>query len=102
MYVVMNRFAVAPDQWDAFEERFRNRAGLVDGEQGFIRNMVLRPESEEGRFVVMTLWQDRDAFEAWTRSDAFRKAHARAGSVPEGMFTAPNQFESYQVVSDTE
>jgi heme-degrading monooxygenase HmoA len=25
------------------------------------------------------MWESRDAFEAWTKSEAFRKAHAGAG-----------------------
>ncbi len=40
MFVTMNRFTIAPEHWDDFENRFKQRAGLVDGEPGFIRNAV--------------------------------------------------------------
>ncbi|MDQ6996966.1 MAG: antibiotic biosynthesis monooxygenase [Mariprofundus sp.] len=40
MFVTMNRFTINPEYWDDFENRFKQRAGLVDGEPGFIRNAV--------------------------------------------------------------
>ena len=43
MITVANRIFVAPDYAEAFEERFRSRARLVDGMPGFISNQVLRP-----------------------------------------------------------
>jgi heme-degrading monooxygenase HmoA len=43
MITVANRIYVVPEYQDEFEERFRNRARLVDGMPGFISNQVLRP-----------------------------------------------------------
>ena len=40
MITVANRIYVAPEYQDEFEERFRNRARLVDGMPGFISNQV--------------------------------------------------------------
>ena len=45
MFVTMNRFTINPEHRDDFENRFRQRAGLIDGEPGFIRNSVLRPQA---------------------------------------------------------
>ena len=47
MITVANRIYVSPEYVEEFEERFRNRAGLVDGMPGFIINQVLRPVNEE-------------------------------------------------------
>ena len=43
MITVANRIYVKPEYGEAFEARFRDRAGLVDGMPGFVSNMVLRP-----------------------------------------------------------
>ncbi len=102
MFVTMNRFTIAPEHWDDFEERFRQRAGLIDQEPGFIRNVVLRPvEGSCAEHIVMTLWRSRRDFEAWTRSESFRKAHQRAGTTPKQWFLAPNRLEIFESVSDS-
>ncbi|HKI61975.1 MAG TPA: antibiotic biosynthesis monooxygenase [Mariprofundaceae bacterium] len=102
MFVTMNRFTIDPQYWDAFEERFKNRAGLIDKEPGFIRNAVLRPEEGYSeQHVVMTLWESRAAFEAWTKSDSFRQAHAKAGQTPKEWYTAPNKLEMFESVTDS-
>ncbi|ATX79158.1 Heme-degrading monooxygenase HmoA [Mariprofundus aestuarium] len=102
MFVTMNRFTIDPDHWEDFEERFRQRAGLVDGEPGFIRNAVLRPESAtSNQHVVMTTWESRSAFEAWTKSDSFRKAHEKAGQTPKEWFIAPSKLEIFESVTDS-
>ncbi|MGO3769944.1 MAG: antibiotic biosynthesis monooxygenase family protein, partial [Vreelandella alkaliphila] len=36
-------------------------------------------------------------FRAWTKSEAFRKAHANA-KAPEGIYLGPPKFEGYAVV----
>ncbi|NIV75302.1 MAG: antibiotic biosynthesis monooxygenase, partial [Gammaproteobacteria bacterium] len=57
MIVVTNRIPVAAGHEIDFEERFRNRAHLIDQSPGFIRNEVHRPrpvrfDQESGT------WQD--------------------------------------------
>jgi len=102
MFVTMNRFTIDPDHWDDFENRFKQRAGLVDGEPGFIRNAVLRPqENTSDQHIVMTLWESRQAFEAWTRSDSFRQAHAKAGQTPKEWFAGPTRLEIFDAVTDS-
>ena len=38
-------------------------------------------------------------FEAWTESEAFRKAHAQARA-PEGTYLGPPKFEGFEVISE--
>ena len=66
---------------------------------GFLAFKLLRgPEHEDHTlFVSHTLWETKEAFEAWTRSDAFRKAHASAGANKD-MYLGPPQFEGFEVV----
>ncbi|MBO8140612.1 MAG: antibiotic biosynthesis monooxygenase [Firmicutes bacterium] len=101
MYVVMNRIPVQPEFAQAFEERFRSRAGEVDKMPGFIRNLVLRPDRPEDPYVVLTMWESREAFEAWTRSDAFQKGHARSGTLPREAFRGPNKLETFTAFLDS-
>jgi len=57
MITVANRIYVKREYGEAFEARFRERAGLVDKMRGFVSNQVLRPVNEGDPYVVFTTWQ---------------------------------------------
>ncbi|MCG9134172.1 antibiotic biosynthesis monooxygenase [Candidatus Poribacteria bacterium] len=101
MITVANRIYVAPEYRDEFEERFRNRARLVDGMVGFISNQVLRPVNDGDPYVVFTLWASRKDFESWVESEEFRKGHAQSGTLPKEAFTQSNKLELHEVFLDT-
>ena len=101
MITVMNRIFVAPEYADAFEARFKERAGLVDEMPGFVSNQVLRPVNPGDPYIVLTFWESRQHFEDWTKSDAFVKGHARSGTLPKEAFSGPNKLEVHQVVLDS-
>lgn len=101
MITVMNRIAVHPEYADQFEARFMDRARLVDEMPGFVSNQVLRPVNPGDPYVVLTLWESRAAFEAWTSSDAFVQGHARSGSLPKEAFSGPNKLEIHEVLQDS-
>jgi heme-degrading monooxygenase HmoA len=115
MFVVTNRIPVAKGHEIDFEDRFRNRVHLVDQAPGFIRNEVHRPrpmkfDHESGKFVedpavegyyeVKTWWRSLDDFEAWTKSEAFAKAHANRA--PKEMFRGPSQLDVHEVFLTTD
>lgn len=75
MYVVSNRVPVAKDWWEQFEQRFRNRAGQVEKQAGFVRMEVMKPMDEDSPFVVMTVWENEQAFVDWVDSEDFKLAH---------------------------
>lgn len=101
MVTVANRIYVAPDFHEAFEERFRNRAQLIDGMPGFIFNQVLRPVNEGDPYVVFTLWESRKDFENWVKSEEFRKGHSQSGRLPKEAFTQSNKVELHEVFLDS-
>jgi heme-degrading monooxygenase HmoA len=101
MITVANRIYVKQEYADAFEERFRERAGLVDKMPGFISNQVLRPVNEGDPYVVFTVWNSRQDFLNWVRSDAFVKGHAQSGTMPKDAFSKANVLEMHEVVQDT-
>ena len=105
MIVVSNRIPVAPGHEVAFAERFRGRAGLVEGHKGFVRLEILKPTevAMHGRtmgrcahHVVLTYWDSVEEFGAWTESDDFRKAHS--DRPPPEMFAGDNVFELHEVI----
>ena len=102
MYIVMNRIPVNPEYAQQFEDRFTKRAGMVDKMEGFIRNQVLRPKNPEDPYIVLTMWESESHFQAWVDSDAFKKGHARSGSLPKEAFAGRNKLEAFEVVSDTD
>ena len=101
MITVANRIYVEPEYGARFEERFRERAGLVDKMPGFVSNMVLRPVNEGDPYVVFTVWESRADFLNWVRSDAFVKGHAQSGTLPKEAFTKANVLEMHEVVQDS-
>ena len=101
MFVVMNRIPVNPAYQEQFEERFRTRAGEVDKMPGFVRNQVLRPDSAEEPYIVLTAWESKADFEAWVNSEAFRKGHARSGTLPKEAFLGQARLETYEIILDT-
>ena len=101
MITTMNRIFVNPDYAEQFEVNFRNRAGLVDGMEGFISNQLLRPATPGDPYIVLTLWATRKDFEAWVRSEAFMQGHARSGSLPRETYSGPNKLELHEVILDS-
>ena len=99
MIVVANRIPVAEVYESDFENRFRERENLVDNSPGFIRNEVLRPMKGEP-YIIKTYWEDMASFEAWTKSEAFKKAHSKYP--PKEMFAGPNELEIHEVLFTTE
>ena len=105
MIVVANRIPVTSGHEDAFAERFRGRAGLVEGHRGFVRLEILKPTEavmhtramgRSAYHIVLTYWDCTDDFVAWTESEDFRKAHS--DRPPREMFAGDNVFEMHEVI----
>ena len=104
MFVVMNRFKVRQGSETAFEEVWQNRESHLLGMKGFIEFKLLRgPFDEEGGFTLFashTTWNTRADFEAWTKSEQLRKAHANAGTRKVDYLGHP-QLETFDTVEGT-
>lgn len=99
MYIAMNRFQIAEGREAIFEDMWRNRESQLDGVPGFKTFHLLRGPSADGitLYVSHSTWESLDAFEAWTQSDAFRKAH-RQSRAPKGTYLGPPRLEGFEVV----
>jgi heme-degrading monooxygenase HmoA len=98
MILVANRIFVAPEHAGEFESLLETRAGLVDHMPGFAAIHLLRPTRADQPYVILTQWQSRPHFEAWTRTDEFTRGHARVAALPTGMFTHPTHLEIHEVL----
>ncbi len=99
MFIAMNRFRIALGREDVFEELWRKRDSHLNDVPGFREFHLLRgPTDDEATlFASHSLWDSRANFEAWTESDAFRKAHASARA-PEGTYLGHPIFEGFEVL----
>lgn len=99
MYIAMNRFQVVPGKEETFEEMWRNRQTYLDDVPGFRSFHLLRgPSKEEATlYASHSQWDSREAFTAWTQSDAFKKAHGRTHSAEVTTIGHP-QFEGFEAV----
>src|SRR5437764_12134292 len=81
MYIAMNRFRVAKGSEAAFEQVWLSRDTHLDKVPGFVEFHLLRgPELEDHTlYASHTVWANHAAFDACTKSEAFRAAHPRAG-----------------------
>ena len=99
MFIAMNRFQVIPGQEAAFEEVWKGRKSYLEEVPGFVSFHLLRGPSAEDHtlFASHTVWESRAQFEAWTRSEAFRKAHANAGGT-KPLYAGPPRLELFESV----
>ena len=99
MFVAMNRFRIAPGREQDFIDIWRRRDSYLDEVPGFREFHMLRGPNQDDHtlFVSHSIWESREAFEGWTRSEAFRKAHAQAGG-SKGIYLGPPHFEGFEAV----
>lgn len=99
MFIAMNRFQVRRGYESEFEQVWKSRDSHLKDTPGFREfHLVRGPEHEDYTlYASHTVWDSREAFEAWTQSDAFRKAHASAGDHKHIYLDRP-QFEGFEVV----
>lgn len=98
----MNRFKVKIGSEADFEAVWQNRESHLDGVPGFVEFHLLRGPSVEDHtlYASHSIWASRSHFEGWTRSEAFRKAHAQAGSTKAKYLGHP-EFEGFEVIQTT-
>ncbi len=99
MYIAMNRFRVVPGSEEAFEAQWANRQGRLAEVPGYLEfHMLKGPKAEDHTlYASHTVWADQDAFTAWTKSEQFRAAHARAGESKVQYLSGPH-FEGFEVI----
>ena len=86
-YIATNRFKVRDNAGAKFEKRWadrKSRLAQLDGFRFFtlLKRTVDSPTTDEGLFgnyISLTVWEDKDSFDAWRTGDAFKEAHGGGG-----------------------
>lgn len=101
MFIAMNRFQVLRGQEQAFEAVWLSRETHLETVPGFLGFHLLRgPEREDHTlYASHSRWASKAAFEAWTKSEAFRLAHRDAGDNKPLYMGHPN-FEGFEVLQE--
>lgn len=81
-YIASNQFKVRDGNGPKFEARWaarKSRLALLRGFRFFTLLRRVNPSnvqySDDFNYVSLTVWQDKDAFNAWRTGDAFKEAH---------------------------
>ncbi len=100
MFIAMTRFRIIKGEEAEFERIWKERDTHLNEVPGFVEFHLLRgPEHEDYTlFISHTVWESEKHFEGWTNSDAFRKAHAKAGGSKKSVYMGPPQFEGFEAV----
>jgi heme-degrading monooxygenase HmoA len=101
MFIAMNRFKVKKGSEHDFEQVWFNRKTHLDEMQGFIVFHLLRGPVREDHVLYSshTMWRSYADFEAWTKSEQFRKAHAGAGA-NKPLYLGHPEFEGFTVLQE--
>ena len=100
-FIAMNRFKVRPEKSADFEEVWRSREGRLNELKGFREFRLLKgPKTDEYQlYSSHVIWDSREDFDAWTKSQQFRDAHKNAGNgATQGALLEPPQFEGFETV----
>ncbi|WP_116133905.1 antibiotic biosynthesis monooxygenase [Tropicimonas sp. IMCC34043] len=103
MYLTMNRFRVRIGSEETFETIWKGRETRLPEVPGFIAFHLFKgPEREDYRlYASHTTWQSEADFLAWTKSEAFRQAHAGAGGSRD-IYLGPPELEVFESVQSIE
>jgi heme-degrading monooxygenase HmoA len=103
MFIAMNRFKVIPTAQVSFEQVWTTRDTQLRDVPGFVAFHLLRgPDRDEHvLYSSHTVWRSREDFEAWTRSEAFRRAHRDAGQ-NKPLYLGHPEFEGFEVIQTVE
>ncbi|MDK2777452.1 MAG: antibiotic biosynthesis monooxygenase [Pseudomonadota bacterium] len=100
MYIAMNRFRIKPGCEQDFIDIWKNRDSYLQDVPGFREFHLLQGPGNDDHtlFSSHAVWDSEADFLAWTRSEAFRKAHANAGGSRKDIYMGPPQLECFTAV----
>jgi heme-degrading monooxygenase HmoA len=99
MFIAMNRFKITLGREEDFVAVWKQRDSYLEGVPGFKDFHLLRGATTEEYtlFASHSVWESQKAFEDWTKSEAFRMAHANAGQT-KGIYLGHPNLELFESV----
>ncbi len=99
MLVIMVRIPVGSGKdAERLEERFRNRAGLVDDQPGFLGFELLKGKDE---YISLTRWSSQEDLDRWMMSQGHAEAHAHTSHPTGGGHPRPGAHPGATSGGDT-
>jgi len=105
-FVAINYIECVEEYKPRFEELFSTRAKAIDKMPGFQFMNVLKPQTSDSPYLIVSFWDSEEQFKAWTSSPEFIEGHKRGfedlRKAKELGQQAPmtSSFKTYQVISD--
>lgn len=101
MFIAMNRFKVRKGSEHDFEQVWLNRETHLDTVPGFLTFHLLKgPEKDDHvLYASHSTWRSEADFVNWTKSEAFRKAHAGAGA-NKPLYDGHPELEGFTVLQE--
>lgn len=99
MIIVTNTSKITKNNGHKLIDRF-DKVGKVETMVGFLGLEVLLTEStsDHDEVTVCTRWDSKEAFDAWTMSDAFKEAHSRDGGRPDYIISNTVTYYDVKIV----
>ena len=76
-FVAINYITCSPEYRERFEYLFGSRAKAIDTMPGFVDMMVLKPNSDNDTYLIVSHWESEECFKQWTSSPEFIEGHKR-------------------------
>ena len=72
MVTIGMNYVVVSGKEETFENAFAKVVKALDGTDGHVESHLYRDISDSHRYLIMSQWNDRAAFDAFISSDTFR------------------------------
>ena len=99
MFIAMNRFKIVLGKEKEFEDVWKNRDTHLNDVPGFKEFHLVKGETnvEYTLYASHSIWNSKNDFINWTKSEAFRLAHKNSGQ-HKGLYLGHPNFEGFEVV----
>ncbi|WP_026695251.1 antibiotic biosynthesis monooxygenase family protein [Peribacillus kribbensis] len=100
MYAVFSTFDVAGEKAEEVINIYKNRSRMVDQAPGFVDFFLLQNDKRPGELTVQLLFQSKEDYLQWVRSEEFKKIHELEKKYPDKDLAAViPKVQQYKVVA---
>ena len=95
----MNRFKIVLGKEKEFEDVWKNRDTHLKDVPGFKEFNLVKGDTnnEHTLYASHSIWNSKNDFINWTKSEAFRLAHKNSGQ-HKGLYLGHPNFEGFEVI----
>ena len=99
MFIAMNRFKIVLGKEGEFERVWRERDTHLTDVKGFKEFHLVKGQKNEeySLYASHSIWDSKEDFINWTKSESFRLAHKDAAQHRD-LYLGPPDFEGFKVV----